>query len=322
MRISWKQYFKQKFRKPSEYFSVGIAFTAEQVLLCALKKSDSGLEWVLDASFTHKTWAQGLVDYVKQNNLQGTSCYFTLTAHWYKVHQLERPEVADDELLAALKWPMQEAIGSTVEMVYDYAQMPVQVSGQNKVMVVAIARKEIEKLTKAIYQADLVLESILVEEFATVELTPKSSDAVITLVQEHGQDVVLNIVRDNTLFFSRRMKGFENIASFTEAELDMGITDSLTVQIQRSMDFFESQLRQAPIKRILINLDTPNMEYICNSIAEAMGMPCDLLQPEIACAEHLNFKMASFSCLGAAYTKAALIKESEEIKEDVNEVQD
>ncbi|MBT1451697.1 biogenesis protein MshI [Glaciecola sp. XM2] len=305
MRISWKQYFKQKFRKSPEYFSVGIAFTAEQVLLCALKKTDSGLEWVLDASFTHQSWASALVDYVKEHNLQGTSCYFTLTAHWYKVHQVERPEVADGELLTALKWPMQEAIGSATEMVYDYANMPVQVSGQNKLMVVAIARKEIETLTRAIYDADLVLESISVEEFATMELTPNSKDAVITLVQEQGEDVVLNIVRDGQLFFSRRMKGFENIASFSQAELDMGITDSLTVQIQRSMDFFESQLRQPPVKRILIKLDTPDMAYICNSIAEAMGLPCDLLEPEIECGEHLNFKMASFSCLGAAYTKVS-----------------
>lgn len=317
MRISWKQYFKQKFRKPSEYFSVGIAFTAEQVLLCALKKSDAGLQWVLDASFTHKTWAKGLIDYVKAHNLQGTSCYCTLTSHWYKLHQIERPEVADDELLAALKWPMQEAIGTSNEMVYDYAQLPVQVAGQNKVMVVAITRKEIEKLTQAIYQADLMLESISVEEFTTIELTPKSSEAVITLVQEDGEDVVLNIVRDKELFFSRRMKGFENLASFSEAELDMGITDSLTVQIQRSMDFFESQLRQAPVKRILIKLDTPHMEYICNSIAEAMGMPCDLLKPNLSCADNLNFKMASFSCLGAAYTKAGQVSE---IKEDANEV--
>ncbi|MFC4701079.1 biogenesis protein MshI [Glaciecola siphonariae] len=305
MRISWKQYLKQKLRKPSEFYSVGIAFTGEQVLLCALKKTDSRIEWVLDASFTHQTWAQGLADYVKAHKLQGTSCYFTLTSHWYKVHQIEKPDVAEDELHAALKWPLQEAIGSSTEMVYDFADMPVQVAGQNKVMVVAIARKEIEKLTQKIFDADLVLQSITVEELATIELMQDSNDAVITLVQEHGEDVVLNIVKNKQLYFSRRLKGLENIGSFTEAELDMGIIDSLTVQLQRSMDFFESQLRQAPVKQILVKLDTAHMPFVCNVIAETMGIPCDLMQPELTCSQQLNFKMASFSCLGAAFTKAS-----------------
>jgi MSHA biogenesis protein MshI len=313
MRISWKQYLTQTFRKPSEYYSVGIAFTAEQVLLCALKKSESGVQWVLDASFTHQSWAEGLGDYVKAHNLQGTSCYFTFTSHWYKVHQIDRPDVAEHELMAALKWPLQEAIGSNTDLVYDYADMPVQVSGQNKVMVVAISRKEVEKLTRTIYEAELVLECVTVEERATVELIDNSQDAVITLVQEHGEDVVLNIIKNKQLHFSRRLKGFENIGSFTEAELDMGINDSLAVQIQRSMDFFESQLRQAPVKRILVKLDTPHMAYICNVIAESMGVSCDLMQPDLTCAHPLNFKMASFSCLGAAYTKVAqatLLQES------------
>lgn len=312
MRISLKQYLQTKFRKPSSYYSVGIAFTAEQVLLCALKKTDEGIAWVLDASFTHQTWASGLAKYVKKHELEGTPCYFTLSAHWYKIHQIERPDVADDELISALKWPMQELLGSATEMVYDYAELPIQVAGQNKIMVVAISKSEIEKLTRTIYDADLILEGISVEEFATLELTPSSQEAVITLVQEHGEDVLLNIVRGKQLYFSRRLTGFENIASFSEAELDMGITDSLTVQIQRSMDYFESQLRQAPVKRILLKLDTPNVHHVCNSIAEAMGMPCETLDPEIKCADNLNFQMASFSCLGAAYTKAVLaqIKES------------
>ena len=303
MRISWKQYFKQKLSKPSEYYSVGIAFTAEQVLLCALKKTETGIEWALDASFTHQSWGQGLANYVKAHKLQGTPCYFTLTSHWYKVHQVDKPDVAENELFAALKWPLQEAIGSNADMVYDYADMPVQVAGQNKVMVVAIARKEVEKLTRTIFDAELVLESITVEELATIELMESSQDAVITLVQEHGEDVVLNIVKDNKLYFSRRLKGFEDIGSFSEAELDMGIVDSLTVQIQRSMDFFESQLRQAPVKKIMVKLTTPHMAYICNAIAEAMGVSCDLMQPNLHCAKQLNFNMASFSCLGAAYAK-------------------
>ncbi len=304
MRIGWKQFLKQKLRKASVYQAVGIAFTVDQVLLCALKKQGDQYLWALDASFSHQRWQKKLPEYVQKNGLAGASCFFALSSHWYRIHQIDKPSVNDDELLAALQWPIKEAMGSDKEIVYDYADFPVQVAGQNKVMAVALAKEEIEKLTKVIFDADLQLKSIVVEELATCHLLPSTSDPVITLVQEHGEVVVLNIVKNNQVYFTRRLKGFENIGEFSEAELDMGITDSICVQIQRSMDFFESQLRQAPIKRILHKLDSQHSGFLSSRISESMGIVCEVFEPNIVCGQDLNFKMASFSCLGAAYTGA------------------
>ncbi|MFT6267469.1 MAG: MSHA biogenesis protein MshI [Alphaproteobacteria bacterium] len=309
MRIGWKQFIKQKLRNSSAYHAVGIAFTADQVLLCALHKKDDQYTWALDASFSHENWQESLPIYVKKEGLAGAPCFFALSSHWYRIHQVDKPQVNDEELFEALQWPIKEMSGSEKEIVYDYSDMPVQVSGQNKVMAVAVAKEKVEKLTKAIYLANLDLKSIVVEELATTHLVPVSNEPVITLVQEHGEVVVLNIIKNNQLYFTRRLKGFENIGGFSEIELDMGITESICVQIQRSMDFFESQLRQAPIKRILLKLDSPHISFLSTRIAESMGVACEAFEPDIICAEGFNFKMASFSCLGAAYTGALTILE-------------
>lgn len=304
MRIGWKQFIKRKLRKSSAYHAVGIAFTADQVLLCALRKKDGEFIWALDASFSHQSWQENLPAYVQKEGLAGAPCFFALSSHWYRILQVDKPSVNDNELFDALQWPIKEASGSDKEIIYDYSDVPVQIAGQNKVMAVAIAKEEVLKLTKVIYLADLDLRSIVVEELATVHLSPFRSEAVITLVQEHGEVVVLNILKDNQLYFTRRIKGFENIGSFSEVELDMGLTESICVQIQRSMDFFESQLRQAPIKRILLKLDSPHISFLSSRISESMGVICQAFEPNITCSEGLNFKMASFSCLGAAYTGA------------------
>ena len=321
MRISWKEYLKQKFRRPSPYSAVGIAYTADQVLLCALAYSDGGYIWSLDASFSHQTWQNDLKDYVVKNKLTGTPCFFAMSSHWYRIHQLDQPDVPQSDIFSALQWPLQEALGADKPIVYDYVNMPVQVAGQNKVFAVAIARDEVEKLTSVIFDAQLDLKGISVEEFATTHLVENRSEPVITLVQEHGEVVVLNIIKDQQLYFSRRLKGFENIGGFSERELEMGITDSICVQIQRSMDFFESQLRQAPIRQIVLKLDSPHLAFLCQQISKDMGVNCDVFTPNIECAEGLNFKMASFSCLGAAYTGAQLLKKDKvpvrEAKEEV-----
>jgi MSHA biogenesis protein MshI len=315
MRVSWKQFIKRKLRKSSAYHAVGIAFTADQVLLCALQKKDDQYIWALDASFSHKSWQESLPIYVKKVGLAGAPCFFAMSSHWYRIHQIDKPSVKDEELFDALQWPIKEVAGSDKEIVYDYSDMPVQVSGQNKVMAVAVAKEEVEKLTKVIYSADLDLKSIVVEELATTNLVPVSSDAVITLAQEHGEVVVLNIIKNNQLYFTRRLKGFENIGGFSEVELDMGITESICVQIQRSMDFFESQLRQAPIKRIMLKLDSPHIGFLSASISDSMGIVCEAFEPNIVCTEGLNFKIASFSCLGAAYTGALTILNKAERKQ-------
>ncbi|MGB3725784.1 MAG: biogenesis protein MshI [Glaciecola sp.] len=301
MRIGLKQYLKNKFRTPTPNTSVGIAFTAEQVLICALRATADNVEWILDASFSHQSWQSQLAKLVRENNLLGSKCYFALSSHWYRIHQIDRPNVPESELKQALQFPLQEIAGSDKPLVYDYADMPLQVTGQQKMFAVAVAKEEIDKLTSVIFDCELDLQAISVEEFATVGLVEDQSEATITLVQEHGEVVVLNIVKNNQLFFSRRLSGFENIGGFTESELQMGISDSICVQIQRSMDFFESQLRQAPIKRILIKLDSPHTAFLCQQISSTMGVKCELFMPPITCTGELNFKLASFSCLGAAY---------------------
>ena len=305
MRLSWRQLIKSKLRGKSKYFSIGIAFSAESVLLCVLQENGDDIEWVMETSFSHSNWREQLQIYVQKNKLNNTDCFVTLTSHWYQLLQADQPKVEEQEIYAALAWPLKELLPPNVEYVYDYMTPPAQVAGQSKLNVVAIPRKDIINIANGIYDAQLALRNISIEETATIELTPPSSDAVMTLVQEHGEEIVLNIVKEGQMYFTRRLKGFENLGSFSEQELSMGITDSLCVQIQRSMDYFESQLRQTPVRKVLLKLDSNLTDSLANQIQQNMHLPVVNFEPDIKCASGFNFKMASFSCLGAAFTKQA-----------------
>jgi MSHA biogenesis protein MshI len=316
MRLSWRQLVKSKLKGKSSYFSIGIAFSGESVLLCALQKNGDELQWVLDASFSHSNWQGQLADYVQRHKLANTDCYVSLTSHRYQLLQLDKPNVPEDEVYAAIGWPLKDLLPPNTEYVYDYLNPPAQAAGQPKLSVVAIPHKDIANISKGIYNADLNLKIISIEETATVELTPKSDDAVMSLVQEHGEEIVLNIVKNNELYFTRRLKGFENLGSYSENELSMGITESLCVQIQRSMDYFESQLRQSPVRKVLLKLDTALAEQLATQIQDNMGLPVCPFEPNISCGSGFNFKMASFSCLGAAYVKQSMLVEDKNRKQD------
>ena len=103
-----------------------------------------------------------------------------------------------------------------------------------------------------------------------------------------------------------RVKGLELgaddylVKPFSIEELQMGVMDSLTVQIQRSMDYFESQLRQAPIRTILMNIESVNSQAIADQIESLMRVDVRPFSCEISSTD-INQESVDFSCLGAAY---------------------
>ena len=128
--------------------------------------------------------------------------------------QLDRPAVKDDELNQALQWAVKEQLLSDDEFVIDYFDPPAVASNAKKVNVVAISKRDIIEIRDGILKAGLALNIISVEELATCNLLAPSDDAIITLKQEEGGQLSLNIVKRNQLFFSRRLRGYENLASF------------------------------------------------------------------------------------------------------------
>ncbi|MFT5815747.1 MAG: MSHA biogenesis protein MshI, partial [Psychroserpens sp.] len=83
-----------------------------------------------------------------------------------------------------------------------------------------------------------------------------------------NEEINLLIVKNGQLFFSRRLRGFAHIANKSEDELTMGIIDSLSLEIQRSTDYFERQLKQAPIKIIEILLPVEQEAFLASKLAE------------------------------------------------------
>ena len=57
------------------------------------------------------------------------------------------------------------------------------------------------------------------------------------------------IVRSQAIWLARRLRGF---VSKVNEQTDLSqLSDTLGLEIQRSMDFYESQLKQPPLKEIL-----------------------------------------------------------------------
>ncbi|GGF82794.1 hypothetical protein [Alteromonas lipolytica] len=301
MRIGWRSFLKQKFRKKSAYHALGIAVSLDSVTFCALRKHNGETLLALEETVSFSQWGAQLAKWVVKHGLAGTPTYVAFSIHWYQILQVDRPAVEASEMNAALTWSVKELLGSDKDMVIDYTDLPVPLAGNAKINIFALPKEDVQQVCEAVFAAGLTMQLITAEELATSELVPRQSEAVLTIVQEAGEEICLNIIKDGQLYFSRRLKGFENLGSFSEDELRMGIGESLSVQIQRSMDFYESQLRQAPIRQIMMRLDTPHREALSQQIEQVVSAKVSYLVPSVGIElPGMPPERVNYSSLGAA----------------------
>lgn len=300
MRIGWREFIKQKLRKPSKFHSLGIEFGENGLHLSVFEKRQEQLVWTQQHSLPLHNWQKQLKELVDEQKLDNTRCYVALSIGRYQLLQVDKPNVAEGEINQALNWSVKELMPANQDIVIDYFDMPAQSAGSEKVNVVAANAEDIQGLVKGVVKADLQIQRIGIEELATCNLLDDSNDAVITLMQEPGEEICLNIVKHKQLYFARRLRGYENLASFSEQELQMGVVDSLSVEIQRSMDYFESQLRQAPVKQICLAVDSKHLDTLANQIEQMTFKPTVPFFPNLQKSNGLMFEQASYTSLGAA----------------------
>jgi MSHA biogenesis protein MshI len=307
MQIGWREFIKGRFSKASKFHSVGIEIGVDDFHVSTLQKIKGKVNWVKQDSLPIENWQTALKTYVDNNNLANTQCNIAFSISKYQLLQLDRPAVEDAELNQALQWAVKEQLFSDDELVIDYFDPPAAASNVKKLNVVAISKRDIIEIRNGVLKAGLALNIIGVEELATCNLVLPSDDAIITLKQEEGGQLSLNIVKRNELFFSRRLRGYENLASFSPDELKMGVVDNLSLEIQRSMDYFESQLRQAPVKKVYLSLDTAHQDALAEFIKEVIFVSVEKFIPNVTKNTDISIAPSSLASLGAAIDNASLI---------------
>ena len=209
-----------------------------------------------------------LKDLINKQTFSG-QCQLVLANAQSQIVQVDKPNVPETEMNAALKWQIKDLVSISPEnMVLDYFDGPTLAGGHEKVNVVCVPKSDLLELVKILSSDNLAINSITTEEFAFASLLPIQQDAALLVCQQPNEEINILIVKNGQLFFSRRLRGFAQIANKSEDELTMGVIDTLSLEIQRSSDYFERQLKQAPVKTIEILLPIEQEAFLARKLAE------------------------------------------------------
>ena len=287
---------KQMFSKKETGHVLGIALRPNSLAYCFVSAQNSEQS---TPTVHCKQVSAGSVEYhtllsnlLQTEDLQGR-CQLILSANQYQIVQVEKPDLPDQEIAAALRWQVKDLVSySPEDMVLDYYDAPQQQGVNAKLNVVCSPASPLKNIVDVLNNDALTLENINIEEFAFASLLPFSDDAQLMLCQQPDEDIFIIIVKQGQLCFQRRLRGFMQIGSKTEEELGFGIIDSLSLEIQKSVDYFERQLKQSVIKSIQVVLPIKTEVFVVSKLAENTHVPVHLLELPQACQQYRDMAAA------------------------------
>ncbi|GLS82334.1 type II secretion system protein GspL [Paraferrimonas haliotis] len=172
----------------------------------------------------------------------------------YEVVTVERPNVPNDELHQSLLWLIKDLVQLDVSDIhYDYFIPPETVS--NKINVVVVSRSWLQRLLLDAKAQSITISHILVEEIALSNLFSGDETAKLLLSQHTGHELLLTVIKQGELYMQRRLRGFEQQLQISGETVAAETAQRLTLEIQRSMDFFEAQSRLSAVSSIELLLD-------------------------------------------------------------------
>jgi MSHA biogenesis protein MshI len=242
-------------QKETNNLIVSIAIDTSGLSVVAIKKSDA--TWHLESATTQAltpslSIEKQISDVLSQWDKQQCAVTLTLAQEAYHVVQTDKPDVPENDIIEALPWLLGDVVPfDASNIVLDYVDYPVkQRSGNQKIDVFAASKAQLSSLVGTIEKhKSKHLKHIHVKEVLVSDMLPDDDYARLIIVQEPSSEPFIMIVRAKHIWLARRLRGY--LPRLQEDTDLTHVADSLGLEIQRSMDFYESQLKQPPIKEVL-----------------------------------------------------------------------
>ena len=219
-----------------------------------------------------------LTRWVEQQGFSDLSCTLVLSASDYQLLRVEAPTVEAAEMASAVRWRVKDFLEQPIEeFAVDYFALPADAyhGRQNMLYVAATQKTRINALAEMIEEAELVLDHIDIEETAVQALVGNGSTVapgagLICLDQESG---FLNLCQADNIYLTRRIDfGSKQLSKESDQQFD-----ALLLEVQRSFDYYESQIGKGVIKKLYLSPNDAVSVQAAAYLSEALRVEAEVL---------------------------------------------
>lgn len=199
-------------------------------------------------------------------DLEGAPCVGVMPRGSYNLMQTELPAVPAEELQDAVRWQIRDLLDFPAdEAVIETIAFDDTANGQPLSFAVAAQRSKVRNLVEVVRDgAGLDLQAIDIPELSVRALLKEihgSEQGLALLILWKNAGLVV-ITRDDELCMARKVGiGLEALLNAADPQPEAGVDISMAQQelldeaildIQRSLDFYESNVARRPARRVLI----------------------------------------------------------------------
>jgi MSHA biogenesis protein MshI len=210
--------------------------------------------WRFEAIDSEHPAEKVLAGVARELDLKRARCSTVLNEGDYQLVLTEAPEVPAGELKAALRWRVKDLIDFHInDATLDVFDLPDARGGSAREMYVVAARtRAVRERIERLEAAGANLEIIDIPELAQrniAVLLPQDAQGVAFLWL-HAGGGSLTLTRQGMLYLTRPLTiGTDMLAN---AERRHAYFDQIVLEVQRSLDYYESHFRAAPIRHLVL----------------------------------------------------------------------
>jgi len=188
---------------------------------------------------------------------------------------VDKPELDDIEIAAALQWTLKDLVNIPAEdIIADYYDPAIHASGDKKIQVVVASRSFLESLLDVLHAAQFDIKGIVNSTLAFSRWFGTENKTVV-LTQSHQAVSQLHIIANGLLVLTRGLTRLKPLTKLTAA--DTTELEVLALEVQRSLDYFTGQLRQAPLNEISLAVNHTQTSEIATILGAQLGLNSSVL---------------------------------------------
>lgn len=242
-----------------------------------------------------------------QHHLKQARCTTLLNEPDYQLLLTEAPVVKPDELKAAIRWRIKDLISFHInDATLDVFDVPgAQIAERPREMyVVAVQNRAVQQRVDLMTGVGMNLQIIDIPEMAqrnVASLLPEDERGV-ALLTFHALGGLITLTRGGELYLSRPLNVGLDMLQRTNNQ--SAYFDQVVLEVQRSLDYFESHFREAPIRNVALAplpFDIPGFADYLGANLNTQIIPVDLTRL-MDCDVELSpaLQAGCFATIGAA----------------------
>jgi MSHA biogenesis protein MshI len=245
----------------------GIATAGERLAAAVVRRRPQGRPLLLQS--TTGTVAESAAT-LEKLQIDRAPVSAVIGAEDYQLVQIEAPDVLPAELRAAVRWRLRDAIDFPVEeATVDLLELPPQSRRANGKMVYAVAARTeaVERLGNSLSRQAPGFDVIDVPELCLRNLSAllpqdQKGVALLMLREEFAQ---LVLTKKGVLYLTRRIE----LGVRSSEDLDPSV---LALELQRSLDYYETHYDQAPIGELVLAPDSLRIRALAAALRTEVGL--------------------------------------------------